>query len=102
MTIFSSSGWLLLLWNSVLFAFGSSSVAIVLATLLAWLVERTNVPLKTLAYVSAFAALAVPNVIWTIGWIFLLNNRNGLINVWLVNIFHLSSPPFDVFTMQGT
>jgi iron(III) transport system permease protein len=99
--VFTSSSFVPLAWNSLVFACGASLLGITLGSVMAFLVERTNTPLKTLAYLSAFIALAVPYVIWTIGWIFLLNNRNGIINIWLMQIFDLSSPPFDVFTMQG-
>jgi len=39
-----------LLLNSLWFAVGSSVVALVIGTLLAWIVERTNTPYKNLAY----------------------------------------------------
>ena len=90
-----------LAWNSLKFAGGASLLGITFGSVLAFLVERTNTPLKTLAYVSAFITLCVPYVIWVIGWIFLLNNRNGIINVWLMTLLGLSSAPFDIFTMQG-
>jgi iron(III) transport system permease protein len=99
--ILTSTNFAVLAWNSCLFAFGASLLGTGLGSLQAFLVERTNTPLKTLAYLSSFITLAVPYLIWTIGWIFLLNTRNGVINVWLIRILDLSSPPFDIFTMQG-
>src|SRR3989442_6936505 len=83
-----------LAWNSLKFAGGASLLGTAFGGVLAFLIERTNTPLKTLAYVSAFITLCVPYVIWTIGWIFLLNSRNGIINVWLMTVFGLSSAPF--------
>jgi iron(III) transport system permease protein len=100
-TILASADIATLAWNSLKFAGGASALGIAFGTVLAFLVERTNTPLKTLAYLSAFISLAVPHVIWTIGWIFLLNSRNGVINVWLMAIFDLPAPPFDIFTLGG-
>jgi iron(III) transport system permease protein len=100
-SVLVSSTLATLAWNSLKFAAGTSLLGIAFGSVLAFLVERTNTPLKTLAYLSAFITLCVPYVIWAIGWIFLLNIRNGVINVWLMTIFGLSSAPFDIFTMQG-
>jgi iron(III) transport system permease protein len=99
--ILSSSDTPTMLYNSLLFASGSSLMAIVLGTLLAWIVERTNTPLKNLAYLSAFITFAIPGIIKVIGWILLLGPEAGLINVWLKDLLGLKSSPFDIHTMAG-
>jgi iron(III) transport system permease protein len=76
-------------------------IGVALGGVFAWLVERTDAPLKNVAYISAFIALAIPYVIWTIGWVLLLNPRNGLINVWLMSALKLDSAPINVFSMEG-
>src|ERR671933_201106 len=78
--IFTSADLPLLLANSLVFAIGSSALALVFGTLLAWLVERTNAPFKGLAYLSAVVALGIPGIIKAVGWVFLLGPRNGLFN----------------------
>lgn len=90
-----------LLLNSLWFAVGSSVVALVIGTLLAWIVERTNTPYKNLAYLSAFTSFAIPGIIKVIGWILLLGPENGLINVWLKDLFGLEKSLFNIFTMTG-
>lgn len=100
-SVLVSSNLAKLAGNSLKFASGTSLLGLIFGSVLAYLVERTNTPFKALTYLSAFITLSVPYVIWTIGWIFLLNIRNGVINVWLKTIFGLSSAPFDIFTMQG-
>jgi iron(III) transport system permease protein len=99
--IVQSPDLLPLVRNSLVYAFGSSVVGITLGGLLAWLVERTNVPFKGLAYLSAFVTLAVPEVIKAIGWVFVLGPRNGIVNAWLMDLTHSSEAPFDLFTMPG-
>ncbi|MBI4488214.1 MAG: iron ABC transporter permease [Deltaproteobacteria bacterium] len=99
--LFSTPGTSALLVNSLWFAIGSSLVALVIGTLLAWIVERTNTPCKDLAYLSAFISFAIPAIIKVIGWILLLGPENGLINIWLRDLIGLQSSPFNIFTLAG-
>ena len=90
-----------LLVNSLLFATGSTLFAFVLAFMMAWLVERTNAPLRDLAYVIAIVATIIPGMIASIAWIMLLHPRIGLINLALINTFGLSEAPLDIHSMYG-
>jgi iron(III) transport system permease protein len=99
--IVSAQGTSTMLSNSLQFAIGGSLIALMIGTLLAWIVERTNAPFKNLAYVSAFISFAVPGIIKVIGWILLLGPEAGLINVWVRDLLGLEESPFDIFTMTG-
>lgn len=99
--ILSAHGTQAMLYNSVQFAVGGSLIALINGTLLAWIVERTNTPFKSLAYLSAFISFAVPGIIKVIGWILLLGPEAGLFNVWMRDLFSLDASPFDIFTMPG-
>ena len=99
--LFSTQGTAAMLINSLLFAVGSSLIALTLGTLLAWIVERTNTPFKKLAYLSAFTSFAIPGIIKVIGWILILGPESGLINVCLRDLLGLKSSPFNIFTMTG-
>ena len=90
-----------LLVNSLLFATGSTLFAFLLAFMMAWLVERTNAPLRDLAYVIAIVATIIPGMIASIAWIMLLHPRIGLINLALINTFGLSEAPLDIHSMYG-
>ena len=100
-SILSTPNTLQLLFNSVRFALGSSVVALVLGTLLAWIVERTNTPFRGFVYITAFISFAIPGIIKVIGWILLLGPRAGLINTWLMQLLGLEQAPFDIFSMAG-
>ena len=65
------------------YALGSSILAIFMGFSVAWIVARTNAPLKKLVFVAAFLSLATPLLVKDIGWILLLGPNEGLINVWL-------------------
>lgn len=87
--------------NSVVFAGGSALLTFVLGTVLAWLVERTNTPLRIVFIPLAIVPLILPGVLEAIAWIFLLSPRFGYINVALMALFGLETAPFDVFSMGG-
>lgn len=87
--------------NSLIFAGGSSALAFALGTLLAWLVERTNTPLRIIFVPIAVIPLILPGVLESIAWIFLLSPKFGYINMALMQLFGLTSPPFNIFSLGG-
>ena len=87
--------------NSLIFASGSALLTFVLGTTLAWLTERTNTPLRGIFVPLAVVPLILPGVLESIAWIFLLSPKFGYLNVWLMQLFGLESPPFNVFTLPG-
>jgi len=90
-----------LIWNTLIYAIGSAVLSIPIGTLLAWIVERTNTPFRGLAYLSAYAGLAVPGVLTVIGWILLLGPQNGILNNALQSLLGTHSAPFNVYSMTG-
>lgn len=99
-SVFQVSGWKP--WkNTLLYAAGSSAVAIFLGLTSAWLVARTNAWFRQISMISAYMALAAPVMIKGIGWILLLGPNKGLINEWLRNGFGMTGVPIDLFTLGG-
>src|SRR5438132_1469189 len=87
--------------NSLIFASGSAALSFILGTVLAWLTERTNTPLRALFVPIAVVPLILPGVLESIAWIFLLSPKFGYVNAWLTSIFGLESAPFNVFSLPG-
>jgi iron(III) transport system permease protein len=87
--------------NSLIFATGSAGLSFLFGTILAWLTERTNTPLRSLFVPIAVVPLILPGVLESIAWIFLLSPKFGYLNVWLMQLFGLQSPPFNVFSLPG-
>jgi len=87
--------------NSLIFASGSAALTFILGTMLAWLTERTNTPLRGIFVPLAVVPLILPGVLESIAWIFLLSPKFGYLNVWLMQLFGLESPPFNVFSLPG-
>jgi iron(III) transport system permease protein len=90
-----------LFFNSVIFALGAAMLSLVVGTTLAWIVERTDTPFKSLFYAFTLVPFIIPGVLHTIAWIYLLSPRIGFINRILVAVFNLASPPFDIFSLGG-
>ncbi|MEX0802639.1 MAG: iron ABC transporter permease [Candidatus Binatia bacterium] len=90
-----------LLGNSLSFAIGSTLLAFLIGTYLAWINERTNTPLKKVFMVVALIPFIIPGVLNTIAWILLLSPKIGLINLGLKEIFNLQSSPLNIYSMWG-
>lgn len=88
-----------LLWNTIVYAVGSVSVAVALATGIAWLTERTDMPGRTLVRILMFSWMAVPPLVMGFGWILLINPGQGLLNVWARSWFGATEPPFTIYSM---
>ncbi len=84
--------------NTAAFGLGSTVLALVLGGALAVIVSRTNTPLRGLGHAVAFTSLAVPYVLYTIAWLLILGKR-GPVNLALMALFGLSSPPIDAYSL---
>ncbi len=90
-----------LFWNSMVFATGTSCLALTIGTLFAWLNERTNTPFKMLFYAASIVPLVIPSILFTVSWIMLASPQIGIFNLVLKNLFGLSGPVFDIYSMGG-
>ena len=88
------------LWNSLIFAAGSTVLSLLAGGVLAWLVERTNAPFKILAYLATIVSLGTPYILHVIAWLFLLG-KVGPIN----DLYRLATGStgnlFNVNSMAG-
>jgi len=78
--VFGSTTTYRLILNTFEYGAGSLALGMVMATLIAWLVERTNMPFGNLVFGLMFIPLAIPGLITALGYGLLLNPRNGIIN----------------------
>jgi iron(III) transport system permease protein len=77
--------------NTVYFSVGSALLATLLGGLVAWIVTRTDSPLRGLGYFTAFASFGTPFILYTIGWLLILG-KAGPVNSWLRIFFDHSGP----------
>lgn len=87
-------------WNSFVFAAASTVLTLLYGGTLAWVVERTNTPFKTLAYLTTIISLGTPYILYVSAWIFLLGG-SGPINGVLKFLLNSDSPVFSVHSMWG-
>ncbi len=97
--LFSGRFFLPSLGNTVIYSLGSAVIAIVIGTVQAVIVERTNTPGRDLAFLAAILSLGVPNVLYTVAWLLLLG-RAGPIND-LIALFTQNPQAIDVYSMWG-
>ncbi len=98
-TAYGHPATLRLLYNTIVYASGSVLLGLVISGTLAWLVERTDVPLRGTIRLMIFAAMPVPPLAFVFGWILLGNPNNGIVNVLLKNLLGLEQPLVDVYTL---
>ena len=96
----SSDTWVLLL-NSIEFALGTSLLAFLLGTVLAWMNERTNTPFKSIFFALSMIPLVIPGILFTVAWIFLASPQIGILNIVTQGWFGLEEPLFDIYSLPG-
>lgn len=85
--------------DTLIYAVGTTVLAVTSGTVLAYLTARTNMPFKKLAIAASLVPLVTPQVLYTIAWIYLGSPRVGLISAWISPIF--GEGAFDIFSMWG-
>jgi iron(III) transport system permease protein len=86
--------------NTLYFSAGSALLATLLGGLVAWIVTRTDAPLRGLGYFTAFASFGTPFILYTIGWLLLLG-KAGPVNFWLKRLLGQTEPVVNVYSMWG-
>jgi iron(III) transport system permease protein len=88
-----------MIFNSLIFAVGSTVLSVVLGTTLAYLTVRTNVPFKGLLFAASLVPLIIPGILHTIAWIFLASPRVGVFNKLLEPLFGPGA--LNIFSVWG-
>ena len=86
--------------NSIVFATCATILSLIIGGILAWLVERTDEPLKGLAYVTTIVSLGTPYILYVTAWLYLLGRAgpfNDLYRTWI----DPTSTPFNVNSLTG-
>jgi len=100
-TVYGDPRFPKLVGTTVVFAFGSTALALVFGIVLSWLIERTDMPGRKAFRMLVILPMATPPVLLAIGWAMLLSPRTGLFNLILMDLFGLQSAPFNVYTLPG-
>src|SRR5215212_4723721 len=100
--------------NTLIFAVFSTVLAMTLGVFFAFMVERTDMPLKNFAYAVVPLTIAMPGLLYGIAWVLLLSPNIGLFNLALMGLFGaeqglltgwahvgLSETPIKPYSMAG-
>ena len=98
--LFTDKDALRSIWNSLVFAGGSTVLSLVAGGVLAWLVERTNAPFKILAYLATIVSLGTPYILHVIAWLFLLGKVGPLNDIYR-SVTGGTDSLFNVNSMAG-
>jgi iron(III) transport system permease protein len=109
----SPTTWTVLV-NTAIFALGSSVLAMTIGVFFAFMVERTDMPLKNFAFAVVPLTIAMPGLLYGIAWVLLLSPRIGLFNLGLLALFGrdnglltswanvgFAGPPIQPYSMLG-
>ena len=104
--VFSSPFFYTALVNTVIISVISTLGGLAIAVLFAWLVERTDMPFRSLAWIAVLLPLAIPGVLFALSWMLLLAPRVGLINIALRALislfgFSLEEGPLNIQSLWG-
>jgi iron(III) transport system permease protein len=94
------------LLNSLLYAGISVAIVMSMAVAFAWLIERTDMPCRRLAWALILVPIGMPSFLLAMSWILLLNPRVGLVNILLrsaLAIFGVApeSGPINIYSLGG-
>ena len=100
--IYTSGALQSTLLDTTVYVAGSVALALVVGLALAWLVERTDLPGRSLVFVLLLFPLMMPGLVAAIGWLLLLGERVGVVNLAIRAVLPFwQAGPFDIFSMYG-
>ena len=94
------------LGTTVLLSAVGTFLTLAIAVLFAWLIERTDMPFRNLAWTLILIPMAIPGVLFALGWALLLAPRTGTINVILRSALdvlgiHFNQGPLNIYSLGG-
>jgi len=89
------------LFNTLGFSLTTLVVSLAFGLPCAWLVERTDLPGKSVLYTLMTVGLLLPGFATAMGWLFLTHPRIGLLNTLLQGIFGFEGAVFNITTIVG-
>lgn len=92
------------MWNSIRLYLSTSVISWPIAILLAWVIGRTDIPMKQTIEFLLWISFFLPSLTVVMGWITLIDPSAGLINqaLRMLPLFaDLDEGPFDIYTFWG-
>jgi iron(III) transport system permease protein len=92
--------------NTLWFAGAGTAITVTIAVLFAWLLERTNLPFRNLCWSLLLVPMAMPGLLFSIAYVFLLTPQSGIVNVFLRGVLsqfgvELDTGPINIYSLGG-
>jgi iron(III) transport system permease protein len=98
---FGSMGIVDAVYNSFSLAITRQIIAMVIGVFLAWLLARTDIPMKKGLEFLFWLSFFLPALPVTLGWILLLDPKYGLLNQLITKLPFVQASPFDIYSYWG-
>ena len=98
---FTTPGILKAITNTFSLAITRQLIALLIGSFFAWLIARTDLPMKSTLEFFFWLSFFLPALPETMGWILLLDPKYGLLNQGLIDIGVLSQPIFNIYSFWG-
>ena len=98
---FSTPGIIKAITNTFTLAITRQAIAMFIGAFFAWLIARTDLPMKGLLEFFFWLSFFLPALPETMGWILLLDPKYGLLNHGLIGLGVVSQPLFNIYSFWG-
>jgi iron(III) transport system permease protein len=98
---FTTPGIVKAMTNTVTLAVTRQAIALLIGAFFAWLIARTDIPMKGTLEFFFWLSFFLPALPETMGWILLLDPKYGLMNQALVSLGVVSQPLFNIYSFWG-
>ena len=98
---FGSMGIVDAVYNSFSLAITRQLIAMIVGVFLAWLLARTDIPMKKGLEFLFWLSFFLPALPVTLGWILLLDPKYGLLNQLIMKLPFVQASPFDIYSYWG-
>lgn len=97
----TSPGMVAAIYNSFSLAIARQFIATTAGIFLAWLLARTDLPLRGWLEFLFWLSYFIPALPVALGWILLLDPKYGLLNQWLMELPYIKEPLFNIYSFWG-
>jgi iron(III) transport system permease protein len=98
---FTTPGIVKAITNTFSLAITRQVIALLIGSFFAWLIARTDLPMKGTLEFFFWLSFFLPALPETMGWILLLDPKYGLLNQGLMDMGVLSQPIFNIYSFWG-
>lgn len=99
--VFTEEAYLKAIWNTVVISFWVGAIAVVIGSLLGWLVTRTDLPWKRSIRALVMASFVTPPFLGAFAWTLLAGPNAGLLNKLYRSLTGAEEHLFNIFTIEG-